>query len=486
MQQNMDCNHTGTAAGCCAVLNSVSGSTVNVLTLGVKNDGSEDISEIVNRETEKHALYFPAGIYKVAQPIFLQNPVSGAGYSRTAKVTGAHTWLVSEIKNDDASVGVLNITAAPAAALNIESLNLQCSSHECAIRIAPECSGPHMVIDKVGLFKVQSYGVFINGRGSRPFFLQNMTIWGAREWPVPGVGIHLEGGTCDNRFSNLEIMGCRISLELYRGYHYGNNLHLWTGSMCGKDNGTWWRGTRSIVLKGAFLNASEVYPDTSFYALEACDETASFHLHNIFYWEDNSAVESPDYDGAFFHGKGFCQISGGEIAVMERGTVNGRMQQVRMAGQNVKNVVIRTNLPVAAENIDKLCAGDELPDYTLEYTQTGFCKAGDFVLASASGCTESRLTLDNGEGYLIRILRSADGVLEQEVQPLNRLCRKGRVQFKEMGNNVYSLFVHNDKEQTLRFRFQTVVMGERFRPLHLGLLRNTNNSERVKLVLPQL
>ena len=188
----------------------------------------------------------------------------------------------------------------------------------------------------------------------------------------------------------------------------------------------------------------------------------------------------------FFHGKGFCNIDGGEIAVMEQGTVNGRMQQVRMAGQNVKNVVIRTKLPVSTENIDKLCAGDELPDYTLEYTQAGFCKAGDFVLASLSGCTESRLILDNGEVYQIRILRSEDGVMEQEIQPLNRLCRKGRVQFKETAHNVYSLFVHNEKEGTLRFRFQTSVMGERFRPLHLGLLRNTNNSERVKLVLPQL
>lgn len=486
MQQNLNCKPTGTAAGCCAEASPAFAGLINVLTLGVKNDGSADISEIVNRETEKNALYFPAGIYKVAQPIFLQNPVYGAGYSRTSKVTGVHTWFISEIKNDDASVGILNITALSATAMNIENLNLQCSSKECAIRIAPESSGPYTVIDKVGLFNVQSYGAFINGRGSRPFFLQNMTVWGAREWPMPGVGIHLEGGTCDNRFSNIEIMGCRISMELYRGYHYGNNLHLWTGNMCGKDNGTWWRGTRGIVLKGAFFNASEVYPDTSFYALEACDETASFHLHNIFYWEDNSVVGSPDYDGAFFHGKGFCNIDGGEIAVMEQGTVNGRMQQVRMAGQNVKNVVIRTKLPVSTENIDKLCAGDELPDYTLEYTQAGFCKAGDFVLASLSGCTESRLILDNGEVYQIRILRSEDGVMEQEIQPLNRLCRKGRVQFKETAHNVYSLFVHNEKEGTLRFRFQTSVMGERFRPLHLGLLRNTNNSERVKLVLPQL
>ena len=55
---------------------------VNVLDLGVRNDGTEDVSAIVNRHTADHALFFPAGVYRVAAPIFAKNPLFGEGYAR--------------------------------------------------------------------------------------------------------------------------------------------------------------------------------------------------------------------------------------------------------------------------------------------------------------------------------------------------------------------------------------------------------------------
>ena len=59
---------------------------VNVLDLGVRNDGTEDISAIVNYHTADHALFFPAGVYRVAAPIFAKNPLFGEGYARTPLV----------------------------------------------------------------------------------------------------------------------------------------------------------------------------------------------------------------------------------------------------------------------------------------------------------------------------------------------------------------------------------------------------------------
>ena len=46
---------------------------LNVLTLGVKNDGSEDVSEIVNRYTADHAFFFPAVKYRVSRPLVIKN-----------------------------------------------------------------------------------------------------------------------------------------------------------------------------------------------------------------------------------------------------------------------------------------------------------------------------------------------------------------------------------------------------------------------------
>ncbi|NLF85526.1 MAG: hypothetical protein GX571_05415, partial [Lentisphaerae bacterium] len=42
---------------------SVPAGTVNVLDLGVSNDGSADASETVTAASAESALYFPAGLY---------------------------------------------------------------------------------------------------------------------------------------------------------------------------------------------------------------------------------------------------------------------------------------------------------------------------------------------------------------------------------------------------------------------------------------
>ncbi len=462
---------------------------INVLTLGVKNDGTEDISEAVNCATEKYALYFPAGRYKVSKPLYLKNPICGVGYSRIPIVTDTHTWFVSEIKCDDGSVGVLNF-GDMSVARNIEQLNIMCHSNECGIRIVNEgkewyASPTNTWIEKVAIYNVRSYGMFLYAGGSRSFFVENATVWGARDFASPCEGIHVEKSS-DNRFSNIEVMGCQISMSLNDGYYYGSNLHLWTGCMPWHDNGSWWRGTRGLVLSNAFFNGSQVYPDTSFYALEGKDDWCSFHIKNIFYWEDDSTGGSPDFDGAFFHGKGICMIDGGEIHVAEKGEKSGRMKNVRIPCAGVKNVVIRTDISVCPENIDRLCAGNELPDYMLEYTEKGFCKVADIVLAEPSGCTDSILSLDNGEAYKIRVFRKAGSAAQVEVENMNPLCREGRVQVKEMSPDVFSVFVQNDSDDIMKIRFRTETMGERFRPLHFGLIRKGNNAERDKLVLTEL
>ena len=83
---------------------------LNILDLGAKNDGSEDISDIVNAHTQRAAIHLPAGLYKVSKPLHLKNPLSGEGYSRVPWRSKARTWLVSDIQSKDASVGVINFS----------------------------------------------------------------------------------------------------------------------------------------------------------------------------------------------------------------------------------------------------------------------------------------------------------------------------------------------------------------------------------------
>ena len=94
--------------------------SINVLDLGAKNDGSEDVSAIVNANTEKGALFFPAGIYKVSQPLVLKNPIRGEGYSRTRKESASRTWLVSDIACTNGAVGVIEFGGD--CPMNVENL----------------------------------------------------------------------------------------------------------------------------------------------------------------------------------------------------------------------------------------------------------------------------------------------------------------------------------------------------------------------------
>ena len=128
---------------------------VNVLTLGVKNDGSEDISVIVNEATKEHALFFPCGLYKVSAPLNIRHSIRGEGYSRHRSISNNHTWLVSDIENEDCSTGIVNIEAD--CPINVENISLQCNSQECGLRLA-SCTQNNMVfIDRIGIFNVKVF-----------------------------------------------------------------------------------------------------------------------------------------------------------------------------------------------------------------------------------------------------------------------------------------------------------------------------------------
>ena len=103
--------------GCAAV----SAEVLNVVALGAKSDGSADVSAIVNANTAKGALFFPAGIYKVAHPLVLKNSIRGEGYARLPRVDATRTWLVSEIACTNGTVGVIELDGVSGAPVNVEN-----------------------------------------------------------------------------------------------------------------------------------------------------------------------------------------------------------------------------------------------------------------------------------------------------------------------------------------------------------------------------
>ena len=131
--------------------------SINVVSIGAKNDGSEDVSAIVNAHTAKGDLFFPSGVYKVSHPLVLKNSIRGEGYSRVPRIGAGGTWLVSDIAATNAARGVVEFGGD--IAVNIENLNIKCKGRECGIRIG-NAYGTFAFIDKVGIYNVASHGLF--------------------------------------------------------------------------------------------------------------------------------------------------------------------------------------------------------------------------------------------------------------------------------------------------------------------------------------
>lgn len=463
------------------------GNMLNVLELGVKNDGSEDVSIIINNATERGALYFPAGIYKVAKPLYLKNPIYGAGYSRLGKVDTSHTWLVSEIENAGCDVGVINY--GELNAFNVENLNIMCHSQECGIRMESCTQNSMTYFEKVGIYNVRGFGFWIEGRGSRPIFFENLTVWGNRDYPIPGVGIHINN--YDNRISNVEIMGCRVCIEIcgYNSYTYGNNLHLWTGPMAGKDNGSWWRGTRGIVLDHSVFSGSEIYPDTSFYALEAKTGDCAFHIHNLFYWEDGSTGGAPDFDGEFFHcpegENAVFQVNGGEIAVFAKGEKNGRFAKIYTPGTRIRDVILRTNLPIETAFMKQLFLCDVLPDYTVEYRQKGLCRVAQILMGAKQGYTEGVIQLDDGAKYRLQVLRRKGRKAVVEILSANPLAKADApfVIRENRQKKMISIYLKKKTDTPETIRFTAESQCPEFRVVDFGILRSPVHEDRTSEVL---
>lgn len=457
----------------CAGLTSARAETINMLSLGAKNDGSADVSAIVNANTEKGALFFPAGVYKVARPLVLKNPIRGEGYSRISVVNAARTWLVSEIACTNGTQGVIEFGGD--RPINVENLNMMCRSRECGIRIADCRQNTYTLIDKVGIYNCAAWGLYVKGRGSRPIFAGNMTIFGTTKDPTArAVGIRIEG-PADCRLTNIEAMGVNIGLELYNGHTYGDNMHLWTGVM-GAHEPRWWNDTRGIVLgPGAHFTGSEIYPDTCYHAFDMKGPGSFCEIMNVMYWEDNSVKNVKDRTGSFVkyadeRNPGKLVLNGGLVGVGGNDAHPGATAKHYMPKAVVRDVILKSDYAIKGTNIDRLCVGRNLPDYTVHYADKGWCKVADIFTVAKTGACEGTLTLDGGAAWRLSAVKGAAGKSEFAATPLNPLCAGREIKSVEE-DGVLKVFVLSPDATPMTARFATAYQCEYFRPLDHASLR---------------
>lgn len=455
---------------------------VDITTLGAKWDGSEDVSDIINRVTQTDPVFLPPGVYKVAKPLRLRNPLRGSGYSRIPKVNASRTWLVSAIPDAGGAAGVIEFADNTCA--TVENLNVRCKGDVNGIRIANCTAGMVLDFKRIGIFGVRTCGLYVEGWGSRPVFAGDMTIWGDTDSSTRSVAVHL-GGACDCRLTNIEMMGVAVGVESFNAHTYGANLHIWTGIFGKKDPDDWWTKTRSIILgAGANFEGSEIYPDTSYYAIEFRGPGGTCEIGNVMYWEDDSVAPVKTRNGAFLcpdaAGAGRLIVHGGLVGVSGSDKEPGAMSRVYSPRQTMSGVMMKSNYRICPENIDRLCLGGDLPDYTVSYKTNAYSKVADILTAASRGTCEARLVRDDGAAWSVSVVKAREGEVAIRAESLNDLGAKDDVKMTAEGNHVKVFLRPHEGEKPWTARFTTVSMCDYCRPIDHGSLRKVDGGVRYR------
>ena len=447
---------------------------LNVLDLGAKNDGSEDVSGIVNRYTGTNALYFPPGRYLCAEPLVIVNPVIGAGYARSAVPDDGHTWLISAIGHDDADplreTGVIRFGGA--GRFSVENLNILCHSRECGIYINPCVQATAVFIDRVGIFNTRGYGLCaakgddVPGFASRPLFLGNMTIHGATDYPDPSVGIYAGGRIGDNRLSGIEIMGTRVGLWLEASVWYADNMHIWT---------------RGIVLGhgDAIFLGSNIYVDTAFSLFEFRSAANALSIYNFMSWEDGSTGGCTRHDARVFSipvplgAEPSVDLTDGLVYVSGREGDPGRLADLTFPGVSarVRDVRLLTDWALTSENWRRFtftrcgtphyrgCAGaSERERYVL---------FAAVVTEAENGAASLRYTDSAGGGAVIELAKRGTASAARVTPGL----LGGADLFEESDGRMTKLYARVGPGPGVSWAVDTLSASADFFPLDLGLIK---------------
>lgn len=387
---------------------------MNILFLGAKNDGSEDIGAIINQYTDRYALYIPDGIYKVSTPIILRNSLYGSGYLRDFNPENKNqVVLKSELSN-----GALITVAEDANHLNIENIALYLNGEENGIDIKLKTRASRLAFNNIGIFNLS--GVGINSVPeivvSRLIFMNDITIFGKAF--ANSIGIVLNSNSADSRLSNIEIMGTKYGMNLYTMI-YGDNIHIWTGCMAGHDENDWWAETRGIQLcspNHVFFN--NLYLDSNFIPFVFFGKGV-IQVTNFIYWEDESMNGCSRSDGSFMW---ISNVENKTQLILHSGVINtaARMENIASLGIRVKLIDIIFNIRRALDNstrtfypftLDKISYTrffDNSNYDTDDYVPIACISLSDASNSSGNGICKVNISMNGGQDFTLYVNKAWD------------------------------------------------------------------------------
>ena len=135
-----------------------------------------------------------------------------------------------------------------------------------------------------------------------------------------------------------------------------------------------------------------------------------------------------------------------------------------------RDVILKSDYAIKGSNIDRLCVGRNLPDYTVQYADKGWCKVADIFTTAKTGACEGTLTLDGGAAWRLSAVKGATGKTDFTASPRNALCEGREVKALEE-DGILKVFVLCPDATPMSARFAAAYMCEYFRPLDHASLR---------------
>ena len=371
---------------------------INVLTLGVKNDGSEDCADIVETASEDMSLYFPAGVYLFSRGITIKNSIVGAfrsrGYNRE-KMSGSILLFTSIesgdcIYSDTDKLSITNIGIC--AGSNTTGIHLQGAESLYTLH------GVNVVNALIGIH------VEPTGGSSRCLNMDECSIWGPYTEVKQGtIGVQVDSLAYDSIIDRSEIMATQTGVLLNAPACSVMNTHIWPSGLTGAD---YWNSTRCIVVNTSTAKVIGCILDTAVGLVDARAD-ATIDVTNCFATYDASAPSNANMPTMFIATNpqnAIIDIDGFVVNVPDRFT-NFYFNDYRLNGHR-KNIRVSHGRAFPYAPI--------LMDIGASYNTTVVNQTGTSVIevARMSGIGAFVLTVGRfNNAYSARVMRNNNGAV---------------------------------------------------------------------------
>lgn len=274
---------------------------VNVLSLGVKNDGSADCAAILNAYSGTLPLFFPTGHYRFDSTFYPKVSIIGTAYSRVENPDfSAATVFLQGGTNYD-MVRYECPTRAVGKNVLIRDICIQLSlsntSDVSGLYIGLNGYANHFTLNHVSVLRLlYGYGIQIVNPAPNPFssrcvYMSNIFVRGNSS-SAHNFGIFTGANLCDGMLDTVEVMGCRRGIALTYGVWNLANVHIWCGIFRAGDDTQILKQNIGLALNDRCrVSCSNLYIDTCYMAVGFIGHNSTLSVSNLTYWDDGALTD---------------------------------------------------------------------------------------------------------------------------------------------------------------------------------------------------